>query len=330
MSTIGGPVPLAVFELLPAIDIRGGRVVRLRQGDFNREVAYEADPVAVAARFVAQGATWLHVVDLDGARDGEPRQLDTAAEVVAEVHGRARVELGGGCAPRSRSRGPSGPGPRGSRWARRRYAIPSSSARSSTVTARSAWSPRSTSATGSRSARAGARTPSGCRRPRRSRCSRTAGVTTFEVTSIERDGLLEGPDLDLLRSLVTLGAGPDHRVGRHRLDRGRACGPGDRLRGRDRRQRALRGPVRRRAPRRPPWATRDAAPADASAANRPGRGQCPSRVLLLVGLDDLVGEVRGHVLVVVEGRAERAPPAGQRAQLASRTRTAPPAARGRR
>ena len=88
--------PLAVFELLPAIDILGGRVVRLRQGDFDREIAYEADPVAVAARFVSQGATWLHVVDLDGARDGEPQQLDTAAEIVAEAHGRARVELGGG------------------------------------------------------------------------------------------------------------------------------------------------------------------------------------------------------------------------------------------
>ena len=106
MSTIGGPVPLAVFELLPAIDLRGGQVVRLRQGDFDREMAYEGDPIAVASRFVAQGATWLHVVDLDGARAGEPRQLDTAAEIVAEMHGRARVELGGGSGPRSRSLGP--------------------------------------------------------------------------------------------------------------------------------------------------------------------------------------------------------------------------------
>ena len=64
-------------------------MVRLAQGDFERETAYETDPVAVAARFVAQGATWLHVVDLDGAIEGEPRQLATAAEFVAADSGMA-------------------------------------------------------------------------------------------------------------------------------------------------------------------------------------------------------------------------------------------------
>ena len=84
------------------------------QGDFERETAYGDDPVAVAARFVAQGATWLHVVDLDGATSGEPRQLDTAAAIVAEVHGRARVELGRRAADRrSPSPARSGPGRRG-------------------------------------------------------------------------------------------------------------------------------------------------------------------------------------------------------------------------
>ena len=61
------------FEILPAIDLRGGRVVRLRQGDFARETVYSDDPVAVA-RGVRRtpGRGWLHVVDLDGARAGEP------------------------------------------------------------------------------------------------------------------------------------------------------------------------------------------------------------------------------------------------------------------
>src|SRR5262245_18577286 len=82
--------------MLPAIDLRGGQVVRLRQGDFARETAYSADPVTVARAFVDSGATWIHVVDLDGARAGEPTQLELAAEIVAETYGRARVEVGGG------------------------------------------------------------------------------------------------------------------------------------------------------------------------------------------------------------------------------------------
>ena len=56
------------FELLPAIDLREGRVVRLRLGNFDQETAFSDDPVAVAVGFAAGGAAWLHVVDLDGAR----------------------------------------------------------------------------------------------------------------------------------------------------------------------------------------------------------------------------------------------------------------------
>ena len=60
------------FDVLPAIDLRGGRVVRLRQGDFGQETSFDDDPVVVAERFAAAGARWLHVVDLDGARTGTP------------------------------------------------------------------------------------------------------------------------------------------------------------------------------------------------------------------------------------------------------------------
>ena len=84
------------FELLPAIDLIEGRVVRLRRGDFDQETSYGDDPVAVARAFADAGARWLHVVDLDGARAGEPRQLGLAAEIVAEVYGRMQVEIGGG------------------------------------------------------------------------------------------------------------------------------------------------------------------------------------------------------------------------------------------
>src|SRR5512132_4163377 len=87
---------VSTFDLLPAIDLIGGRVVRLRQGDFERETSYGSDPAAVARAFADEGAEWLHVVDLDGARAGEPRQLALTADIVAEVYGRTRVEIGGG------------------------------------------------------------------------------------------------------------------------------------------------------------------------------------------------------------------------------------------
>ena len=58
--------------ILPAIDIRGGQCVRLRQGDYAQETVFGADPAAMARRWVAEGATWLHLVDLDGAKEGKP------------------------------------------------------------------------------------------------------------------------------------------------------------------------------------------------------------------------------------------------------------------
>ncbi len=81
------------MELLPAIDLRGGSAVRLTQGDFDREQGY-GDPMALALDFVARGARWLHVVDLDAARTGEPvnRPLVVAIARAAGVP----VETGGG------------------------------------------------------------------------------------------------------------------------------------------------------------------------------------------------------------------------------------------
>ena len=80
--------------ILPAIDLRDGRCVRLRQGDYSRETVFDEDPVAVARRFETGGAVWLHMVDLDGAREGEPKNLDKVAAVVEAVG--MNVELGGG------------------------------------------------------------------------------------------------------------------------------------------------------------------------------------------------------------------------------------------
>jgi phosphoribosylformimino-5-aminoimidazole carboxamide ribotide isomerase len=81
------------LNLYPAIDIRGGRAVRLVQGDYERETAYD-DPVAAAIRWERGGARWLHVVDLDGARAGAPVNLDHVRRIVAAVG--IPIQLGGG------------------------------------------------------------------------------------------------------------------------------------------------------------------------------------------------------------------------------------------
>lgn len=80
--------------LYPAIDIRGGQTVRLVQGDYEREKVYDADPVDAALRWAKQGARRLHVVDLDGARQGKPANLETVRRIVETVD--VPVQLGGG------------------------------------------------------------------------------------------------------------------------------------------------------------------------------------------------------------------------------------------
>jgi len=81
-------------ELYPAIDVRDGRCVRLYQGDYDRETVYGDDPVAQARAFAADGAPWIHVVDLDAARTGDPRNRSVVAAVAAAVD--VPVQAGGG------------------------------------------------------------------------------------------------------------------------------------------------------------------------------------------------------------------------------------------
>jgi phosphoribosylformimino-5-aminoimidazole carboxamide ribotide isomerase len=80
--------------LYPAIDIRGGQAVRLTQGDYERETTYDADPVDAAKRWAAEGAEFLHVVDLDGAKAGEPQNLDAIGRIAAAVE--CPIQVGGG------------------------------------------------------------------------------------------------------------------------------------------------------------------------------------------------------------------------------------------
>ncbi len=82
------------MEIIPAIDIKEGKCVRLYQGDFDRAVVYDPDPIAVAQRWVQQGAQRLHLVDLDGARAGHPVNTASILGIVRAV--KVPVQLGGG------------------------------------------------------------------------------------------------------------------------------------------------------------------------------------------------------------------------------------------
>ncbi|MCX6393486.1 MAG: 1-(5-phosphoribosyl)-5-[(5-phosphoribosylamino)methylideneamino]imidazole-4-carboxamide isomerase [Solirubrobacterales bacterium] len=82
------------MRLFPAIDLLGGKTVRLRKGDYKDEIVYEEDPADAARRFESEGASILHVVDLDGAKSGRPEQLDVVSRMVAAVD--IPIELGGG------------------------------------------------------------------------------------------------------------------------------------------------------------------------------------------------------------------------------------------
>lgn len=85
---------MSPLTLYPAIDIRGGSAVRLLQGDYDRETAYDADPLDAALRWVEGGAEILHVVDLDGARGGAPANLDAVARIAAGSG--VPIQVGGG------------------------------------------------------------------------------------------------------------------------------------------------------------------------------------------------------------------------------------------
>ncbi len=82
--------------LYPAIDLRGGRVVRLFQGDFDKETVYGTDPVAVAEGYAAAGVGWIHVVDLDAARTGAPENRPVIAAIAGAVGPAVKVQASGG------------------------------------------------------------------------------------------------------------------------------------------------------------------------------------------------------------------------------------------
>jgi phosphoribosylformimino-5-aminoimidazole carboxamide ribotide isomerase len=190
------------FALLPAIDLRGGRVVRLEQGDFARETAFSDDPVAIARRFADSGVRWLHVVDLDAARDGTSSHRPVIAAIVEEVGDRVAVEVAGGL----RTSGAVA------------AVLDGGAARAVIGTAalrdpgfvqqlvRTHGADRIAVALDVRDGlavghgwRPGA---PGTQVDAALAALAEAGVTTFEVTAIDRDGTLGGPDVALYQRLI--------------------------------------------------------------------------------------------------------------------------------
>jgi len=82
------------MEIIPAVDIKGGKCVRLYQGDYSKETVFSEDPVAVAFDWQAQGASRIHLIDLDGAASGEPRNIKVIEAIVKRT--KSPVQLGGG------------------------------------------------------------------------------------------------------------------------------------------------------------------------------------------------------------------------------------------
>jgi phosphoribosylformimino-5-aminoimidazole carboxamide ribotide isomerase len=192
---------------LPAIDLRGGHVVRLIQGDFERETRYGDDPASVASDFVDAGARWLHLVDLDGAREGAPRQGDIIRQIVARVGERGRCEVAGGL--RSVEAVDAALGAGAAR------AVVGTAALLDPPFARDLVDRHGSGRVAvAIDVRDGLALGDGWR-PGASGVSPEAaittladqGVTTFEVTAVNRDGLLGGPDVDLLGRLVALDRG---------------------------------------------------------------------------------------------------------------------------
>ena len=82
------------MEIIPAIDLRNGKCVRLFQGDYGKETVFSDDPVSVALRWQSEGARRLHIVDLNGAAQGKPVNLDTIGEIIAAID--IPIQVGGG------------------------------------------------------------------------------------------------------------------------------------------------------------------------------------------------------------------------------------------
>jgi phosphoribosylformimino-5-aminoimidazole carboxamide ribotide isomerase len=181
--------------LFPAIDIRGGKAVRLIQGDYEQEKRYDDDPVVAARRWVNGGAGWLHIVDLDGARAGEPVNLEHVRGIVAAVD--VPVQLGGGLRDSKKVEEAIASGAE-------RVVLGTAAVRDPDM-AEAIAAAHGDRVVASVDARAGKVAAQGWTEESElgtteviAELSRR-GIRRFVCTPVEVDGLMEGPDLDALR-----------------------------------------------------------------------------------------------------------------------------------
>jgi phosphoribosylformimino-5-aminoimidazole carboxamide ribotide isomerase len=187
-----------VLTLYPAIDLRAGRAVRLTQGDFAAETVYADEPVAVARAFAVAGAAWIHVVDLDAARTGEPANLAAIEAITATVS--CPVQVGGGV------RSLEAAGALLLAGASRVVVGTAVVERPELVTDLCASHPGRIAvgldARGRAVATRGWTESSGADLLDRARSLEAAGVAALIVTEISRDGTMTGPDLEQLGAVL--------------------------------------------------------------------------------------------------------------------------------
>jgi phosphoribosylformimino-5-aminoimidazole carboxamide ribotide isomerase len=184
--------------LFPAIDIRDGRAVRLAQGDYERETAYDDDPVVAARRWVTEGARWLHVVDLDGAREGEPRNLEHVRRIVAAVD--IPIQLGGGLRDSGKVEAAISTGVE--RVVLGTAAVRDPELAEAIAAAHGDRVLVSIDARGGRVAAEGWTESSEMAPEEVVSALSERGIDRFVYTPVDVDGLMEGPDLDSLRALA--------------------------------------------------------------------------------------------------------------------------------
>ncbi|GBD29307.1 1-(5-phosphoribosyl)-5-[(5-phosphoribosylamino) methylideneamino] imidazole-4-carboxamide isomerase [bacterium HR32] len=189
------------MTVLPAVDLMEGRVVRLVRGEFSRATEYAADPGAVARRWRSQGAEWVHVVDLDGAREGSPRHLHAVREVKAAG---LRVQYGGGLRDEKAVQRALDAGADRVVVGTRALLDPGWL---QALCAR--WGDRVVVAVDVRAGVARVRgwtEPSGLTAEVAARQALACGAQRLLVTDVDADGALAGPNLALYRGLAALGA----------------------------------------------------------------------------------------------------------------------------
>ncbi len=181
--------------LLPAVDIRDGRAVRLRQGDFGDETVYAHDPFEAARSFVDAGARFLHVVDLDGAREGEPVNLAHVERIAGELD--VPVELGGGLRSIASIRRAFAAG--AARVVLGTAAFTDPELLDEALLAFTSRVLVGVDVRGGYVSVAGWTRETQARGDEAIRRLQQQGATRFVYTNVDRDGMLEGPDLDEVR-----------------------------------------------------------------------------------------------------------------------------------